>query len=181
MGYYLLVLHFTSFFWISSPIVFAMSCAAVKGPVKSVGGGGPMPTPDPFLFAVYHNDKYPKGNGRNVHAPRTGNGMDFNDGEYRMYHGKHIPGFPAHPHRGFETITATLQGFCDHCDSLGNAGRYGEGDCQFMTAGSGIQHSEMFPLVKSDQPNTLRLFQIWLNLPRADKMAPPKMVHSATH
>ena len=70
----------------------------------------PFKTPDPFLFCVYHKDYYPLGN-INMEAPRKGNGADFDSTTpYRMYHGDTIPGFPQHPHRGFETITATLTG-----------------------------------------------------------------------
>ena len=77
---------------------------------------------------------------------------------------------------GFETLTATTEGLVDHTDSQGNAGRYGQGDLQWMTAGAGIVHGEMFPLINKDQPNTLRLFQIWLNLPAASKFAEPAFV-----
>ncbi|CAD7961457.1 unnamed protein product [Amoebophrya sp. A25] len=134
----------------------------------------PFETPDPFLFCVYHKDLYPAGNDR-MEAPRTGNGADFDSkAPYRMYHGSgRVPGFPQHPHRGFETITCTLQGHIDHTDSMGNCGRYGEGDVQWMTAGKGICHSEMFPLVHSDKPNTLQLYQIWINLPKKNKMVDP--------
>ena len=136
----------------------------------------PFQTPDPFLFAVYHNDDYPAGDDQ-LRAPRRGNGADFDpNSAYRMYHGDRVPGFPQHPHRGFETITATMIGLVDHTDSVGNAGRYGHGDVQWMTAGKGIVHGEMFPLVNADAPNPLRLFQIWLNLPARSKMADPAFV-----
>ena len=63
-------------------------------------------------------------------------------------------------------MQVTLEGIVDHFDSANNSGRYGNGDLQWMTAGKGCQHSEMFPLVNTDKPNTLLLFQIWLNLPK---------------
>mmetsp|Transcript_21900 Transcript_21900/g.35254 ORF Transcript_21900/g.35254 Transcript_21900/m.35254 type:complete len:371 (+) Transcript_21900:326-1438(+) len=137
-------------------------------------GHGPLDTPDPFLFCVYHKDNYPAGNSKMEVTERVGNGNDFNpDAEYRMYHGGRVPGFPQHPHRGFETITATLEGLCDHTDSLGNAGRFGDGDLMWMTAGKGIVHGEMFPLVEQEKRNKLRFFQIWINLPKKSKMVEP--------
>ena len=134
-------------------------------------------TNDPFLFCVHHLDDYPAGNDdMGPDASLTGRnlGQDFTtkDG-WRMYHGEKIPGFPAHPHRGFETITVVLDGFVDHSDSHGAAGRYGNGDVQWMTAGAGLQHAEMFPLLNKDERNPLELFQIWLNLPRERKFARP--------
>jgi redox-sensitive bicupin YhaK (pirin superfamily) len=134
-------------------------------------------TSDPFLFCVHHLDYYPKGNdhlGPAVSLEGRNLGQDFTtrDG-WRMYHGDKIPGFPAHPHRGFETVTVVLKGFVDHSDSHGASGRYGNGDVQWMTAGAGLQHSEMFPLLNKDEPNPLELFQIWLNLPKAKKFSSP--------
>jgi redox-sensitive bicupin YhaK (pirin superfamily) len=134
-------------------------------------------TSDPFLFCVHHLDHYPNGNdvmgpaasleGRNL-------GQDFTTRNgWRMYHGETVPGFPMHPHRGFETVTVVLNGFVDHSDSWGAGGRYGNGDVQWMTAGAGLQHAEMFPLLNKDKPNPVELFQIWLNLPASDKFARP--------
>ena len=138
--------------------------------------GFPWHTSDPFLFCAYHDDAYPHANGQlGPDASLTGRalGQDFSrkDG-WSMYHGESIPGFPAHPHRGFETITIVRKGLIDHSDSLGAAARFGQGDVQWVTAGSGIVHSEMFPLLSKEQPNPVELFQIWLNLPAKDKMAP---------
>ncbi|MBK8322871.1 MAG: pirin family protein [Betaproteobacteria bacterium] len=140
-------------------------------------GAPPWETPNPFLFCVHHLDFYPKGDGRLGPAASLAGrtiGQDFagKDG-WSLYHGATVPGFPQHPHRGFETVTVVRRGLVDHSDSLGAQARYGEGDVQWLTAGAGIQHAEMFPLVHEDRENTLELFQIWLNLPAADKMAPP--------
>lgn len=135
-------------------------------------------TADPFLFCVHHEDKFPKGNAvmgpDNSHFAGRHLGDDFiiKDG-FRMYHGKTVPGFPGHPHRGFETITVVREGIVDHSDSMGAAGRYGNGDVQWMTAGRGVQHAEMFPLIHEDKENPMELFQIWLNLPRKSKMVDP--------
>jgi len=134
-------------------------------------------TANPFLFCVHHHDAYPASNGNfGPAASLQGRelGQDFAgiDG-WRMYHGKTVPGFPQHPHRGFETVTIVRHGFIDHADSLGAAARYGAGDVQWLTAGGGIVHSEMFPLLSADRSNPLELFQIWLNLPRASKMVRP--------
>jgi len=122
--------------------------------------GSRWQTLDPFLFCVHHIDLFPKGNdqfgpaaslaGRNI-------GQDFEgkDG-WRMYHGDVVPGFPQHPHRGFETVTIVRRGYIDHSDSLGAAARFGMGDVQWLTAGAGVVHSE-----------------IWLNLPGKNKLAEP--------
>jgi quercetin 2,3-dioxygenase len=134
-------------------------------------------TRDPFLFCVHHLDAYPRGDERMGPAASLKGrdiGQDFAgiDG-WRMYHGDVVPGFPQHPHRGFETVTLVRRGLIDHSDSLGATARFGAGDVQWLTAGRGIVHSEMFPLTDRNAPNPLELFQIWLNLPRADKMVEP--------
>jgi quercetin 2,3-dioxygenase len=145
--------------------------------VQTAPLGAQWPMVDPFLFCAHHDDRYPAGTpelapvegvaGRNI-------GSDFSgrDG-WSMYHGSVVPGFPAHPHRGFETITFVRRGLIDHADSLGAAARFGRGDVQWVTAGAGISHSEMFPLLDRDGPNHIELFQIWLNLPSTSKMVDP--------
>jgi redox-sensitive bicupin YhaK (pirin superfamily) len=139
--------------------------------------GFPWETIDPFLFCVYHDDAYPKGNGAfgpaaSLDGRNIGNDFAGKDG-WRMYHGQTVPGFPAHPHRGFETVTIVRKGLIDHSDSLGATARFGGGDVQWLTAGRGIVHSEMFPLLDEGRGNPLELFQIWLNLPARNKMAAP--------
>jgi redox-sensitive bicupin YhaK (pirin superfamily) len=139
--------------------------------------GFPWETADPFLFCVHHDDAYPRANaGLGPDAPLAGRdlGQDFSrkDG-WSMYHGTAVPGFPAHPHRGFETVTIVRRGLIDHSDSMGAAARYGGGDVQWLTAGSGVVHAEMFPLLDRAAPNPVELFQIWLNLPAASKMSAP--------
>lgn len=139
--------------------------------------GAHWPTQDPFLFVAHHRDHYPAGtNGLGPSADLSGRplGHDFGDIDgWNMYHGTTVPGFPRHPHRGFETFTYLRRGYVDHSDSLGATARFGPGDVQWMTAGSGVVHSEMFPLLNQDGPNPFELFQIWLNLPAADKMVEP--------
>lgn len=156
----------------SAPVPSAAS------PILQAQPLGPQwPTLDPFLFCAHHDDAYPPGNAdRGPAVPLEGRqiGSDFSrkDG-WSMYHGDVVPGFPGHPHRGFETVTLVRKGLIDHADSLGAAARFGGGDVQWVTAGSGIQHSEMFPLLDSTKPNPLEMFQIWLNLPAASKMVAP--------
>ncbi len=139
--------------------------------------GFPWKTEDPFLFSVHHLDHYPAGDGNMAPTvPLTGRhiGSDFSgrDG-WSMYHGRTVPGFPQHPHRGFETISVMRRGYIDHADSMGATARIGPGDVQWMTAGKGIVHAEMFPLLDPKGPNPLELFQIWINLPARDKMVSP--------
>lgn len=139
--------------------------------------GFPWVTADPFLFCVHHNDAYPAGNdalGPAASLAGRDIGQDFSgkDG-WSMYHGDVVPGFPQHPHRGFETVTLVRRGYIDHSDSLGATARFGRGDAQWLTAGGGIVHCEMFPLLEKDKPNPVELFQIWMNLPGEDKLVPP--------
>ncbi|MCJ0765763.1 pirin family protein [Variovorax terrae] len=139
--------------------------------------GFPWQTLDPFLFCAYHDDAYPQGNAQMGPATSLAGrdlGQDFSrkDG-WSMYHGGTVPGFPSHPHRGFETVTVVRKGLIDHSDSLGATARFGQGDAQWLTAGRGVVHAEMFPLLDETRPNPLELFQIWLNLPARHKMVAP--------
>ncbi|EZP47399.1 MULTISPECIES: pirin family protein [Delftia] len=152
---------------------------AATTPVLQSQPLGPLwPTMDPFLFCAHHDDAYPPSDGRlgvqavDLEGRQMGSDFSRKDG-FSMYHGDGVPGFPGHPHRGFETVTLVRKGLIDHSDSLGAAARFGGGDVQWLTAGKGIQHSEMFPLLDSDAPNPLELFQIWLNLPARSKMVEP--------
>lgn len=144
--------------------------------IELVELGFPWPGLDPFIFTVHHVDDYPAGNdelGPAVSLEGREIGIDFSylDG-WSMYHGDVVPGFPQHPHRGFETVTVVRRGYVDHSDSLGATARYGQGDVQWLTTGSGIMHAEMFPLLDPVGPNPMELFQIWLNLPPNSKMVP---------
>ena len=92
---------------------------------------------------------------------------DFRNDVPRQYQA----GFPWHPHRGIETITYVLAGTVDHADSLGNEGAIGAGDVQWMTAGRGIVHQEM---PHGDAAGRMHGFQLWANLPAAQKMTAPR-------
>jgi hypothetical protein len=163
---------------VSAQLAGGRILGSVTDPVlQSVPLGFQWPTIDPFLFCVHHLDRYPKANahfGPDASLEARDLGMDFSgDDGWRMYHGSVVPGFPQHPHRGFETVTFVRRGYVDHSDSLGATARFGRGDVQWLTAGEGIVHSEMFPLLDRDAPNPCELFQIWLNLPASDKLVDP--------
>lgn len=98
--------------------------------------------------------------------------MEFAAGQAR--------GFPPHPHRGFETVTYLLSGEMQHRDSWGNHGTLRPGDVQWMTAGSGLVHSEMPGEGLVRNGGKLHGFQLWINLPRRDKMVPPRYQDTAS-
>jgi redox-sensitive bicupin YhaK (pirin superfamily) len=109
--------------------------------LKRVFGGGDLARFDPFLMLdEFGSDK----------------AADY------------IGGFPSHPHRGFETVTYMLAGQMEHRDHMGNVGRLGPGDVQWMKAGSGIIHSEM----PKQEEGKMHGFQLWVNLPAREKMTP---------
>ena len=149
---------------------------------QTVAPGPAWPTVDPFLFCAHHDDAYPAGDEQlgpaaSLAGRDLGRTSPANDG-WSMYHGLVVPGFPQHPHRGFETVTFVRRGLIDHADSLGATARFGRGDVQWLTAGGGVVHSEMFPLLDRSGANPLELFQIWLNLP-ADRQARRPVLHDA--
>ncbi|WP_173911030.1 pirin family protein [Acinetobacter sp. Marseille-Q1618] len=126
---------------------------------------------DPFLFTAHHIDHYPIGN---EHMQPTTPTTD--EKPYRMYYSETgVPGFPEHPHTGFETITLVESGYVDHFDSLGNSGRYAAGDVQWLSTGNGVEHCEMFPLLHTDKENPFELFQIWFN------SSPEQKTHDADY
>jgi redox-sensitive bicupin YhaK (pirin superfamily) len=135
-----------------------------------------MPTPRPILQA---RTARPTIEGAGVHLHRafgtTGEALlfdpfllfdDFRSEDPREF----VRGFPWHPHRGIETVTYMLSGRVRHGDSLGNQGVIGAGDLQWMSAGGGIVHEEM----PEREEGRLGGFQLWVNLPRARKLSPPR-------
>jgi len=137
-------------------------------------------TEDPFVFVSHHEDDYPKGNAQQ--APPLSEIGGRNLGRdykkiygFRMYNGKVVPGFPMHAHWGYETVTIPELGFIDHFDSLGNEGRFGFGDIQWVSAGSMYLHDEMYPLAYDDRRNPNNITQIMINLPLKDKGSEPEV------
>lgn len=132
--------------------------AGIVNSIETLEGGGflvhrPFPKPqfsdfDPFLLL---DEMGP---------------MDLGPGEAK--------GAPDHPHRGFETVTYMLSGEMEHKDSRGHAGRLTPGDVQWMTAGAGVVHSEMPSNEFSRTGGRMHGFQLWVNLPRRDKMMKPR-------
>jgi quercetin 2,3-dioxygenase len=133
---------------------------------------------DPFFFISHHYDDYPKGNSQQAPPQREvsgrmnlGRNYDKEFG-YRMYNGKVVPGFPLHSHWGYETVTVVEKGYIDHFDSMGNQGRYGFGDVQWLSAGSRYEHCEMYPLAFDDRKNPTDITQIMIDLPLEHKNSP---------
>ena len=152
----------------------SLNSSAIKR-VKPLGF--PWETADPFLFCVHHDDAYPAGNGQlgpqaSLKGRNLGNDFEGKDG-WRMYHGEVIPGFPQHPHRGFETVTVAWEGAVAHRDNAGNAGIIGPGDVQWMTAGAGILHEEYHEREFARAGGRVHMTQLWVNLPKKDKMTAP--------
>lgn len=135
---------------------------------------------DPFTFVSHHEDDYPPGNAQQAPPMQEIGGRDLGRDYksrfgYRMYHGKVVPGFPNHAHWGYEIITCADIGFVDHFDFLGNQGRYGFGDYQWITAGGRYQHCEMYPLASNTERNPNDITQIMINLPLESKNKEPRI------
>ena len=138
--------------------------------------GFPWETSDPFIFCAHHDDHYPAGNDRLGPAASLAGrnlGKDFEQGRLAHVPRRGRAGLPAPPAPRLRDGDRRADGCIDHSDSLGATARYGGGDVQWLTAGRGIQHAEMFPLLEPARPNPLELFQLWLNLPAANKMVEP--------
>ncbi|MFL5430489.1 MAG: pirin family protein, partial [Myxococcales bacterium] len=118
-----------------------------------------------------------EGGGFIVRRPFPGADVDFVDpfllldemGPVELRPGE-AKGAPDHPHRGFETVTYVLEGSFEHEDSAGHAGKLAAGDVQWMTAGAGVVHSEMPSRELQSSGGRVHGVQLWVNLPRADKM-----------
>ena len=127
--------------------------------IQTVPLGPQWPTVDPFLFCVHHLDVYPAGNeaiGPRRVARRAATSAWTSPGSTAgaCTTARPCPASPQHPHRGFETVTFVRRGFIDHSDSLGATARFGRGDVQWLTAGRGIVHCEMFPLLDHEAQNS---------------------------
>jgi redox-sensitive bicupin YhaK (pirin superfamily) len=122
-----------------------------------------------------------EGGGFPVHRPFPTRALDALDpfllldrmGPYQAAPGQ-AKGAPDHPHRGFETVTYVLEGEMEHEDSAGNRGRLGPGDVQWMTAGAGVVHAELPSRGFLERGGRMHGFQLWVNLPRRDKMMRPR-------
>jgi len=99
--------------------------------------------------------------------------MDYN-APFKFPPSPEVKGVGAHPHRGFETVTIAYDGYIEHNDNHGNHGIIGPGDVQWMTAGSGLLHKEYHEREFSKRGGIFHMIQLWVNLPRASKMHPPK-------
>ncbi len=135
---------------------------------------------NPFFFVSHHEDDYPKGNKQQapplqeIAGRNLGRDYQIRNG-FRMYNGKVVPGFPMHAHWGYETITCPMLGYIDHHDSLGNHGRYGPGDVQWVTAGTRYQHNEMYPLINQEDRNPNDITQIMIYLPKSKRNNAPEV------
>lgn len=136
----------------------------------------PWPVLDPFLGCERLLNHYPSSQQLPALLEARHLGQDFSgkDG-FSMYHGTQVPGFTERPQLGFDTISLVRSGWLDHSDSLGHSARLGAGDVQWLSAGAGLRHAQMFPLLHADQPNPLDLLHISLNQAASAKQASPHL------
>lgn len=133
------------------------------------------------IKSVINSKKTTEGAGFIVHRPFPNSSLSYFDpfilldemGPMDLLPGE-AKGAPDHPHRGFETVTYMLEGEFEHKDSNGNRGKLNPGDIQWMTAGSGVIHSEMPSKELLQKGGILHGFQLWVNLPKKDKMMKPR-------
>lgn len=143
--------------------------------------GGVEPGRERSVARVIDSVETREGEGFRVHRPFPTPTLDHFDpfllldemGPSELGPGE-AKGAPDHPHRGFETVTYLLAGRMEHRDSAGHAGALGPGDVQWMTAGAGVVHAEMPETGFLREGGRMHGFQLWVNLPRRDKMTPPR-------
>ncbi|KUG09865.1 pirin family protein [Solirubrum puertoriconensis] len=141
-----------------------------------------MPTPYRRIFQVIDGVKKLVGDGFDVTSPMPGSRIRQlspfllidHTGPMAVAPTEQPLGADPHPHRGFETVTVVYQGYLAHRDTAGYSGKIGPGDVQWMTAGSGLLHEERHEREFSRQGGTLELLQLWVNVPKQDKMHPPR-------
>ncbi|MBC6989259.1 pirin family protein [Hymenobacter sp. BT491] len=141
-----------------------------------------MASPFRRIFQVIDGNKKLVGDGFDVTSPMPGPRIRQLSPFLLIDHTGPMPvastdsplGTPPHPHRGFETVTVVYQGYLSHRDTAGHNGKLGPGDVQWMTAGAGLLHEERHEKEFAKQGGTLELLQLWVNVPKKDKMAPPR-------
>ncbi|UOQ52561.1 pirin family protein [Hymenobacter cellulosivorans] len=134
------------------------------------------------IFQIIDGNKKQVGDGFDVTSPMPGPRIRQLSPYLLLDHTGPMPvapteqplGTPPHPHRGFETVTVVYEGALAHRDTAGHSGTLGAGDVQWMTAGAGLLHEERHEPEFARQGGTLELLQLWVNVPKRDKMAPPR-------
>ncbi|UOQ71812.1 pirin family protein [Hymenobacter cellulosilyticus] len=134
------------------------------------------------IFQIIDGNKKQVGDGFDVTSPMPGPRIRQLSPYLLLDHTGPMPvaptdqplGTPPHPHRGFETVTVVYEGALAHRDTAGHSGKLGAGDVQWMTAGAGLLHEERHEAEFARQGGTLELLQLWVNVPKRDKMAPPR-------
>ncbi|QIX60530.1 pirin family protein [Hymenobacter sp. BT18] len=142
----------------------------------------PPTHPGRRIFQIINGNKKAVGDGFDVTSPMPGPRIRQLSPYLLIDHTGPMPvapteaplGTPPHPHRGFETVTVVYEGALAHRDTAGHSGTLGPGDVQWMTAGAGLLHEERHERAFARRGGTLELLQLWVNVPRKDKLAPPR-------